>query len=526
MSETLKTAAKVNMSEESSDLKDQVSRVLSSADKEDIKDENFDLFEEGGANDEVDQAESKVVARKFDYHMMWVLCVLYGINYVDKAALGWAVLLNFRSDLHLVGDDYSWVSSIFYFGYLGAQYPASYCLQRFPVGKVICISTFLWSIIMFGHIGCKNYAGILVCRFLLGVFEAPISGGFVLFTSLFYTRKEQVTRTMFWGSMQGIFYVIFSFVSYGLGYANNASLSEWQLVYLVLGLCSAIISIVWFLLVPDTPKNARFLTKEEKIIAIKRVSKNMMGTKTHDWKYQQMWDCLIDVKTWFLIAFIVLSMIPNGGLTNFGTLVLSSIVHNRLQSIAVSVGSSFFSSGQMLIYSYFASKYDNLRTIGMSGPLLLAIAGLSAVYATEDHGAKWGRVFAYWMINSYAVTWPFCLSVLGSNYAGHTKRATMSMLLLIFFSVGNIVGPFCFQSSDAPRYTKALATILGCFCACFVIAVLFRYYLIFENNRRDKKYGKVDTKEDSVKREEKLSGIINGMKDQTDTENKNFRYVL
>lgn len=162
----------------------------------------------------------------------------------------------------------------------------------------------------------------------------------------------------------------------------------------------------------------------------------------------------------------------------------------------------------------------------MSGPLLLAIAGLSAVYATEDHGGKWGRVFAYWMINSYAVTWPFCLSVLGSNYAGHTKRATMSMLLLIFFSVGNIVGPFCFQSSDAPKYTKALATILGCFCACFIIAVLFRYYLIFENNRRDKKYGKVDTKEDSVKREEKLSGIINGMKDQTDTENKNFRYVL
>ncbi|KAG7886135.1 hypothetical protein KL936_005052 [Ogataea polymorpha] len=490
--------------------------------EETIKDVGYELYQEGGANDEVDSAESTRIARKLDIHMMWVLCTLYGINYVDKAALAWAVLFTFEEDLGLTGSDYSWVSSIFYFGYLGAQLPASYLLQRFPVGKVICLSSFAWGIIMLAHIGCKNYAGILVCRFLLGVFEAPVSGGFVLFTSLFYTRKEQVSRTMYWGSMQGIFYVIFGFITYGLGHAHNSSLKEWQLVYLVLGLCSVAIAFVWFALIPDSPDKARFLSKEEKIIAVKRVSKNMMGVKTNDWKYSQVWDCLIDPKTWFMIAFIIFSMIPNGGLTNFGSLVLKSIVHNRVQSIAIGVGSSFFSSGQMLIYSVLSMKYNNLRTIGMSAPLLLAIAGLSAVYATEDHGAKWGRVFAYWMINSYAVTWPFALSIIGSNYAGHTKRATMSMLLLIFFAVGNIIGPFCFTSEDAPKYTKALATNLGCFCACFVIAVLLRLYLIWQNRRRDAKYGPVA----ELTEDERQQGIINGMKDLTDTENKEFRYVL
>ncbi|KAG7888710.1 hypothetical protein KL935_005047 [Ogataea polymorpha] len=295
--------------------------------EETIKDVGYELYQEGGANDEVDSAESTRIARKLDIHMMWVLCTLYGINYVDKAALAWAVLFTFEEDLGLTGSDYSW----------------------------------------------------------------------------------------------GIFYVIFGFITYGLGHAHNSSLKEWQLVYLVLGLCSVAIAFVWFALIPDSPDKARFLSKEEKIIAVKRVSKNMMGVKTNDWKYSQVWDCLIDPKTWFMIAFIIFSMIPNGGLTNFGSLVLKSIVHNRVQSIAIGVGSSFFSSGQMLIYSVLSMKYNNLRTIGMSAPLLLAIAGLSAVYATEDHGAKWGRVFAYWMINSYAVTWPFALSIIGSNYAGHTK---------------------------------------------------------------------------------------------------------
>ena len=38
-------------------------------------------------------------------------------------------------------------------------------------------------------------------------------------------------------------------------------------------------------------------------------------------------------------------------------------------------------------------------------PLLPAIAGIANVYATQGTGAnKYGRVFAYWLINSYAVT--------------------------------------------------------------------------------------------------------------------------
>ncbi|CDK26274.1 unnamed protein product [Kuraishia capsulata CBS 1993] len=488
-----------------------------------IQDEAFEVFKDS-LKEEFTEAESLAVARKIDYHILWIICTLYGINYVDKAALGWAVLFTFKADLGLKGTDYSWVSSIFYFGYLGAQYPASYLLQRYPVGKVICAATFLWSIIMLCHMACTNYAGILVCRFLLGVFEAPVSGGFVLFTSLFYTRKEQVTRTMYWGSMQGIFYVIFSFVSYGLGHATHSKLNEWRLVYLVLGLVSLLVAAGWYIFVPDTPMKARFLNEREKAIAVKRVSGNMMGVKNTEWKWDQMIECFVDPKTWFMVCFIIFSMIPNGGLTNFGTLVLSDIVHNRLTSIAVSVGSSFFSSGQMLIYSVFAMKYNNLRTIGMSAPLLLAIAGLSAVYATESHGAKWGRVFAYWMINSYAVTWPFALSMIGSNWAGHTKRATMSMVLLIFFAVGNIIGPFCFTNADAPKYTKALATNLGCFCACFVVAVLFRFYLIWENKRRDKLHGKSSL--ESISEDERMEAILNGMKDMTDGKNTEFRFVL
>ena len=143
------------------------------------------------------------------------MCVFYGLNYVDKVAMGWAVLFTFKKDLGLKGDEYSWASSIFYFGYLAAQYPANYLLQRFSSAKVLAFGTMAWGTLMLCHMACHDYAGILCVRFFLGVAESVASPGFVLYTSHWYTRKEQVMRTMIWAAMQGTFSILGSLASYG-----------------------------------------------------------------------------------------------------------------------------------------------------------------------------------------------------------------------------------------------------------------------------------------------------------------------
>lgn len=35
------------------------------------------------------------------------MCFRYGLKYVDKVAMGWAVLFDFREDLNLKGTEYS-----------------------------------------------------------------------------------------------------------------------------------------------------------------------------------------------------------------------------------------------------------------------------------------------------------------------------------------------------------------------------------------------------------------------------------
>lgn len=47
-----------------------------------------------------------------------IMCVVYGLNYLDKTTLSYASIMGLKQDIGLVGDNYQWLGSMFYFGYI------------------------------------------------------------------------------------------------------------------------------------------------------------------------------------------------------------------------------------------------------------------------------------------------------------------------------------------------------------------------------------------------------------------------
>jgi hypothetical protein len=66
--------------------------------------------------------------------------LVYMMQYMDKVALSQATLLNLREDLALKGQEYSWTSTIFYFGYFAWSWPSSYLMVRLPLAKYMGVS--------------------------------------------------------------------------------------------------------------------------------------------------------------------------------------------------------------------------------------------------------------------------------------------------------------------------------------------------------------------------------------------------
>jgi hypothetical protein len=67
----------------------------------------------------------------------------YMMAFLDKQALNYTSLMGLREDLGLVGSQYSWSSSIFYFGYLFFSPIASMLLVKFPLGKYLAMNLYV-----------------------------------------------------------------------------------------------------------------------------------------------------------------------------------------------------------------------------------------------------------------------------------------------------------------------------------------------------------------------------------------------
>ena len=108
--------------------------------------------------------------------------------------------MGLKDDIGLVGSDYQWLGTTFYFGtdvalclpltkrlinkgYLGWEYPANRLLQCLPLAKYSAFCIIMWGVVLSCFAAVKNFAGAVTVRFFLGVFEASVTPGFVLLTS-------------------------------------------------------------------------------------------------------------------------------------------------------------------------------------------------------------------------------------------------------------------------------------------------------------------------------------------------------
>lgn len=66
-------------------------------------DEAMKAFASGEAI-EIDEATNKRLLRIIDWHLMPLMCVVYGLNYLDKTTLSYASIMGIKTDIGLVGD--------------------------------------------------------------------------------------------------------------------------------------------------------------------------------------------------------------------------------------------------------------------------------------------------------------------------------------------------------------------------------------------------------------------------------------
>ena len=189
-------------------------------------DETYEVYKTQDVRD-LDPTEARRVLRKIEWHILPLLMGTYMLQYLDKSSINFAAVFGLEAGTHLHGQQYAWLSSIFYIGYLVSQYLAGYLLQRLPLGKVIGITTIIWGILMITTPACTSFAGIATNRFLLGLFEAVVNPGFVLVMAMWFRTDEQPIRLTIYYCMNGIAGIFGGSLGYAIGHITSG-LQQWM----------------------------------------------------------------------------------------------------------------------------------------------------------------------------------------------------------------------------------------------------------------------------------------------------------
>ncbi|KAH9840476.1 allantoate permease [Teratosphaeria destructans] len=442
---------------------------------------------------EYDQYQlERSVVRKVDWWLLPLLFITYNLNFMDKTILSSAAVFGLKKStaslylsfpIHLHGSQYSWASSVFYFGYLFWEYPTSVLIQRLPVGKYVSANTFFWGAFVALTAACNNYGGLITVRFLLGIAEATISPAFLYITSMWYTRSESPTRVGIWFAGNSLGGVITSFLAFGLGHVRQP-LEPWQWMFIVLGTLTIMWGLVLLVMLPDSIANARFLNDEEKKIAERRVVRSGTGKVQHAWQSTQVVECLKDPKTILFFVISLLTQIPNGGTQNFGNLVLTGFGFTSLQSTLVTLPASFISIITIMGTGRAAGHWRGITLYLICAVVLCPIAGSAIIYS--DRTSQGVKLFGYYLLATGNAALPLSMSLVGVNYKGSTKKMTMTALLFLAYCAGNIAGPQFFKTSEAPHYGTAFRAIMICYALVLVVAMALRVYLVHENRRLDR----------------------------------------
>lgn len=134
-------------------------------------------------------------------------------------------------------------------------------------------------------------------------------------TSQWYTIKEQGFRTGIWFSFNGVAQILGGFVAYGIAVGTAAHplpIKPWQLLFLVIGLFTAAVGVLFLFVMPDNQLNARFLNQTERRMAVERIRINQQGVGNKHFKWYQCKEALTDPMIWAFVFYSLVADIPNG----------------------------------------------------------------------------------------------------------------------------------------------------------------------------------------------------------------------
>lgn len=215
-------------------------------------------------NDAIAAIDEPRLINRMGWRLVPLLGVLYLVAYIDRSNISFAKLQMLGS-LGLSEVAYGLGASLFFIGYLLFEVPSNVLLHKYGAPRWMARIMFTWGVVTILLAFTRNATMFYILRFVLGASEAGLYPGVIYYLTLWFPQRHRVRMLGYFtvgsslGNMIGA-----PICGWLLDKGGLLGLHGWQLVFIVTGVPSVLLTLVVLFCLPKSPQQAKFLSDGER----------------------------------------------------------------------------------------------------------------------------------------------------------------------------------------------------------------------------------------------------------------------
>ncbi|KAF8938710.1 major facilitator superfamily domain-containing protein [Dissophora ornata] len=439
--------------------------------------------------------EEKELVRIFDFKVLSWIGVMFFFLQLDRGNLSNALTDNLMLDLNVDLNTITLGTTVFVIFFCFFEIPSNMIIRRVGPHRWIPFLMLLWGLATASQVWLKDRASFLICRALVGTFEAGYIPGIAIYLTTYYKREEMALRlSVFWSTLS-VANSVAGVLSYFILHMRGvAGLAGWKWLFLIDGLATAFVGVISFFILPEGPiatkgylRFSGYLTERQELIAITRLIRDDPSKADGSKKVVPKEDilrALSSPRIWPNILIGFFGLLPSTPIASFAPLILKMLGFSALKSNLLTIPGYILSLIIMSTVSYSSDRFNERAFHGAAATLYYAVCVACLALLPLDASKYSLYVCLIFTMGAQTCWHPVNAAWIAGNTAPVGKRTIALAMYIISVNITAIAGTNVFRSKDAPRFITGMWILFGSLVITIALFIFQRYHLININKKR------------------------------------------
>ncbi|OSC96591.1 MFS general substrate transporter [Trametes coccinea BRFM310] len=435
-------------------------------------------------------SKAGTVWTKLDLIVLPVVTTIYFLSSLDRSNIGNARIAGLQRQLHMSDDQYSIALTATLITYTVIDIPSNLAIKTVGPRLMIPTAAILWGMTCTLQGLVHNYAGLIVCRLFLGLFEGGLLPAISLYLSSFYPRRRLQFRIAIMFSATSLASAFSGLLAAAiLNMEGVGGKPGWAWLFILEGLFTVLFGASCYFMLPDTPSQIPGLSSKERNLVVLALREDGIINRSEDDTSYTLRNCIRTFSQPHVLLVMITGFLngtSSGSLTDvFLPSIVAGLGYSGTRAQLMSVPPFAVAAVLSVITAFLADRFGQ-RGLNIIFFAMISLTGLAIFYGKSpshvDH-IRYGSLFLL-VPGTYCIGPPLGTWA-ANNSAPLIRRATALALLPVMTNLGSILSTWLLGAiSPAPRYTSATITLLAFQVGIIACAVLNMLWLAKENRRK------------------------------------------